>query len=224
MDAYDEAELVDMFKKQIDIEREIELAKQNLATRYDFNLYDIYDLFDDLGKGFLNSTDIERQLNKFRIYPIRDEASLIIKHYSKGETRLNQGGFTDMFISRDVYYADMLQQRSGGGRRVFTIETESCIQRLLSLHVEAEEMAESLRQRLARSRSFNTYDAFKDVDSNRSGFVTKDEFESLLRHHNVPITRKDLNALMDIYDKRRDGRVSYTDFAQEVAPKSPLKY
>ena len=27
MDAYDEAELVDMFKKQIDIEREIELAK-----------------------------------------------------------------------------------------------------------------------------------------------------------------------------------------------------
>ena len=50
-----------------------------------------------------------------------------------------------MFTSRDAYYANMLQKRGGERRRIFSYETETRIQRILSLHVEAEEMAESLR-------------------------------------------------------------------------------
>jgi hypothetical protein len=66
------------------------MAKQDLSTRYDFNLYDIYEIVDDLGKGYLNQTDIERMLNKFRISQVRDEPALIVKHFSSGDVRLNQ--------------------------------------------------------------------------------------------------------------------------------------
>jgi Ca2+-binding EF-hand superfamily protein len=90
--------------------------------------------------------------------------------------------------------------------------------------VEAEELAESLRQHLSRSPTFNSYDAFKDIDIDQDGFITREEFESLLRHYSIPVTQKDLNNLMGIYDKKQSGRVSYTDFAQEVSPKSPHKY
>lgn len=79
-----------------------------------------------------------------------------------------------MFMSRDNYYADMLNKRLGERRRVFSYETETRLQRLLSLHMESEELAESLRQRLSRSRSFNTYDAFKDVDCDANGYITQD--------------------------------------------------
>jgi hypothetical protein len=224
MDYYDETDLVNLFKRQIELERELEMSKQDLATRYDFNLYDMYDQFDDFGKGYLNSTDIERQLNKLRIYPYRDEANLIVKHYAKGDIRLLQNAFNEIFLSKDAYYANMLGARLSERRRVFAFETETRIQRLMQLHVEAEELAETLRQRLCRSPSFNTYNAFKDVDVDQNGFITKDEFESLLRHHSIPVTQKDLNFLMDIYDKNREGRVSYSDFSQEVSPKSPHKY
>jgi hypothetical protein len=131
MDYLDESDLVNMFKKQIDLERELEMSKQDLATRYDFNLYDAYDQFNDFGKGYLNSTDIDRALNRFRIYPYRDEATLLIKHYSKGDIRLLPTAFNDIFLPKDGYYADMLRARLSERRRVFSFETETRIQRLM---------------------------------------------------------------------------------------------
>jgi hypothetical protein len=224
LDYYDENDLVNMLQRQIELERELEAAKQDLATRYDFNLFDMWAAFDDLGKGHLNPADIERMLNRLRIFPSRDESNLIVKHYSKGDSRLQARGFNDIFLAKDAYHSEVVSARSAERRIVFSYETERRIQGLLSLHVEAEGLAESLRQRLSRSPSFNTYDAFKNVDCDKNGFITQDEFHALLRSHNIQPSMKDLNALMDIYDRRREGRVSYTDFAQEVSPKSPHKY
>jgi hypothetical protein len=213
LDYYDESDLINMFRRQIELERRLEDAKTVLAGRYDFNLFDMWSLWDDLGKGHLTAADVERQLNRLSIFPRRDEATLIVRHYAKGETRLTATGFNDLLLAKDPYYSNMLRTRPAERRVVLTYETERLLSDLLRTHIEAEELAESLRQRLSQSHSFNTYDAFKDIDIDNNGFITLDEFEKTLRNHNIAVSRADLNALMDIYDRRRDGRVSYTDFA-----------
>ena len=66
--------------------------------------------------------------------------------------------------------------------------------------------------------------AFSDLDLDKSGFITMNEFESMLQHHGLPVTQADLQSLMERYDKNGDGRVSYGEFVQEVTPQSPKKY
>jgi Ca2+-binding EF-hand superfamily protein len=54
--------------------------------------------------------------------------------------------------------------------------------------------------------------AFNDLDLDKNGYVTRSEFESMLRYHGLPVTQQDLEALMERYDKNGDGRVSYGEF------------
>jgi len=42
-------------------------------------------------------------------------------------------------------------------------------------HFKIESQAELIRQRLSRSPTFSAYDAFRAVDSNEDGRITKDE-------------------------------------------------
>ena len=92
------------------------------------------------------------------------------------------------------------------------------------LHLESEGVAESLRQRLSRRAYFSLHDAFQAVDRDRNGFITLDEFQGILQEHGLYVTGKDLESLMERYDKNMDGRVSYSEFLEEVTPKSPRKY
>jgi hypothetical protein len=52
---YTEADILRAMKRTISYEQRLEDAKTKLAQRSDFNLYDVYDMFDDIGKGYLNT-------------------------------------------------------------------------------------------------------------------------------------------------------------------------
>ena len=68
------------------------------------------------------------------------------------------------------------------------------------------------------------HEAFQAVDKDRNGYITFGEFQSLLEQNGIFATAKDVESLMDRYDKDKDGRVSYSEFLDEVTPKSPKKY
>ena len=90
-------------------------------------------------------------------------------------------------------------------------------------HFNVEESAELLRKRLGRRHSFNVHDAFTTVDNNRNGFITKEEFRSILEEAGIFVTEKDLCLILDRYDKQSKGRVTYSEFMEELLPKSPTK-
>ena len=44
-----------------------------------------------------------------------------------------------------------------------------------------------------------------------------------MQNHGFTATEGEITWLIDRYDKNKDGRISYSEFIEEVTPKSPLK-
>jgi len=77
----DEFELVDALKEQINHDKDLERAKEDLATRADFNLIDTFDLFDCTKKGNVDLYDLKDLFSLFGVTADADELRLIVKRY-----------------------------------------------------------------------------------------------------------------------------------------------
>ena len=227
----EEKELVTWFQDEIKISREIERKKNELALKHDFNLIDAFRMFDKNDLGMITINDLEITLGFFAFYAPSDELYLLLKHFSHFQnSRLHFSDFSEMFSSSQEEYARILRNRpsinaEGADRlMVFTRETQSLFFDTFRLLLNAESLAERVRQRLSRLPQFNIHQAFVAVDKDRNGFITIDEFQSILHSHGIFATSKDLQTLMQKYDKNKDGRVSYSEFVEEVTPKSPRRY
>ena len=95
--------------------------------------------------------------------------------------------------------------------------------KLFSLLIENEVKAESLRQKLNRRTFFNVYEAFKALDKNDLGFFSIEEFKTLLLDHGIHAGTKDVANLVSRYDKNQDGKITYSEFVNEIMPVSPTK-
>jgi len=55
------------------------------------------------------------------------------------------------------------------------------------------------------------------MDSYRRDTLGKTDFRFFLKNYNKSCTKKDLNALITRYNHCEDGKVSYSEFCQELA-------
>ena len=227
----EEAELVNIFFQQINLERDLNSAKKDVALCSDFNLLDAFQMFDVNDIGYVGEFDLEDTLVELGIRPTREELILLFKHYSSlNNRRLTYSEFSKLFTPKELEYSRILSNRTAFNvsraerRRVFSADTSYKVTKVLRLHLDSENVAESLRQRLVRRPSFSMHEAFQAVDKDRNGYITFGEFQSLLEQNGIFATAKDVESLMDRYDKDKDGRVSYSEFLDEVTPKSPKKY
>ena len=227
----EEAELVHIFFQQINLERDLNAAKKDVALCSDFNLLDAFQMFDVNDIGYVGEFDLEDTLVELGIRPTREELILLFKHYSSlNNRRLTYSEFSKLFTPKELEYSRILSNRTAFNvsraerRRVFSADTSYKVTKVLRLHLDSENVAESLRQRLVRRPSFSMHEAFQAVDKDRNGYITFGEFQSLLEQNGIFATAKDVESLMDRYDKDKDGRVSYSEFLDEVTPKSPKKY
>lgn len=83
--------------------------------------------------------------------------------------------------------------------------------------------AEDLRQRLQRTPLFNVYDSYKTCDIYQDGIITKNEIKRLFDMRGIYVNDKDVTVMMEKFDKDRDGKISYSDFVEEIRCKSPVK-
>lgn len=105
----------------------------------------------------------------------------------------------------------------------FTSYTRELLFKTIRVHLSVEASAENLRRRLIRRPGFNASDAFTAVDQDRDGFITRDEFRGILREYGIFATETEIVWLVDRYDRNKDGRISYTEFVEEILPKSPSR-
>ena len=223
----EERELVLWFQEEIKISRDIEKKKNELSLKHDFNIPDAFRLFDQSDSGLVTLPDLQETFTYFNFSAPKDEIYLLLKHYSNCG-QLNISEFSEMISPKQEEYNRILRNRSSNMPEsdfpLFSSETLKTFLEMFRLMLDAESLAERVRQKLSRMPDFSLYQAFMAVDKDRNGFITIDEFQRILNSHNIFASSKDLQSLMGKYDKNRDGRVSYTDFVQEITPKSPRRF
>ena len=67
------------------------------------------------------------------------------------------------------------------------------------------------------------HDAFQTVDKDGNGYLTKNEFARILNENCIYPSSEELTQLIDRYDRNKDGRITYSEFMEEMLPKSPAK-
>jgi Ca2+-binding EF-hand superfamily protein len=227
----DESELVRGFKEQISLENELEDAKNRLALQPDFNLPDAFDLLDRHMFASLSSTELSDSLAANGVYTISEDVFLFVKRYDRNsDGRLNYAEFSDAFMPKSASIATTLQLRRAHysilrapRSEYFSSYTRELFFKTLRVHFSVESSAENLRRRLLRRPGFNASDAFAAVDTDRKGYITRDEFRRILREYAFFPTETEVQWLVDRYDRDRDGRVTYSEFAEEILPKSPSR-
>ncbi len=86
--------LLIVFKELINLEREVEFVKQDLALRPDFNLMDAFRLFDNRAKGIITVKEFENIFRAFDLYPEKSDLYLLIKRLDRdGDGKLKYGFF-----------------------------------------------------------------------------------------------------------------------------------
>eukprot|EP01015_Nassula_variabilis_P015847 TRINITY_DN2381_c0_g1_i10.p1 TRINITY_DN2381_c0_g1~~TRINITY_DN2381_c0_g1_i10.p1 ORF type:complete len:143 (+),score=76.05 TRINITY_DN2381_c0_g1_i10:43-471(+) len=84
-------------------------------------------------------------------------------------------------------------------------ETEKNLMKVLRLVLNAEVEGEYLRQRLSKRRLFSVHEAFRAIDRNEKGFITSEQFRKLLEDYGIFTSTKDIQHLMQRFDKDKDG-------------------
>jgi Ca2+-binding EF-hand superfamily protein len=225
---FEEEQLAKALRENIELDKELEQAKNKLALQEDFNLFDAFRFFDLTEKGFITRLELRESINDFEVFPSTNELGLIMKKYNKDDDGLlKYSEFCEILKPKDAGYASILTGRKPSYVEreelsdLFSRYTIELVRKVLNKIIENEYHSEQLRQKLARRPQFDAFDAFETLDKNKNGSITKYEFKEFLAEHGFYATTKELQTLMSRYDRNEDGKVSYTEFVKEIRPKSP---
>jgi Ca2+-binding EF-hand superfamily protein len=227
----DEDELVHALKELCNLEQELESGKINLAHKSDFNLFDAFNIFDVPRYGSISVHELQSGLNAIGVYPTYDECDLFITRYDKnGDRRLSFSEFSDAFLAHDSYYANMVNRRGSNYvprviRRddVFLPHTAHEFGSMWRTHIRVENHAESLRQRLQARPGFNVYEAFNSLDFNDSGAISAYELKRMIESRGYFVGFKEVEQVVDKFDKNKDGRINFHEFSEETRTRSPVR-
>ena len=219
------AALAEALKEQILLERRLESTKIDLALKPDFSLADSFSFVDRVRRGRFDAHALREALHDLRLFSSLEEAQLLVSRFDIDGT-VRFADYCYVMAPRSSEYASLLQGRSGlgGGLRSLSAETLEQLRLTWQTFLRVEIAAESLRQRLHRVGGFSAIAAFHCMDLDGTGRISKKELRSLLGEFGFIATEKELESLISRYDKDRDGRISYSEFAREITPHSPYRY
>ncbi|CAD8076154.1 unnamed protein product [Paramecium sonneborni] len=95
---------------------------------------------------------------------------------------------------------------------------------------ECERRTETVRKLLSQLSQFEPYAgnlfyqvrAFKRMDKSRCGEISYQDIIDFMLDNNCSLTSLEASYLLQYLDFNRDGRVTYTDFAKQILPKTDL--
>lgn len=81
---------------------------------------------------------------------------------------------------------------------------------IFNMQMQLKNRGESSGKRLLKT--------FLEADSDRNGYLDRQEFESLLNRSGIFLSRQDTNYLMWHFDKNQDGKLSYQEVYEVLVP------
>jgi len=112
MEYYEEDALAYALLEMIQISRDVELRKNELSLRHDFNLHDTYVIFDTENKGHITLREFEQVYDMYRIYPRTENLRLTFRNLDRDlDGRVSLKEFLDGFAPLDKNYREVVLRR-----------------------------------------------------------------------------------------------------------------
>lgn len=227
----EEDAFVESLRELVSLDKELERAKQTLALKTDFTLHDGFKVFDSRDRDEADIDDIIEAFRLFRIFPTTEEARLFLARYDTNKNNaLTFDEFCEAFVPIHQGTSDILKSRSDefpngyySRRDEFSATTIDAIARVLKLHIDVEVNAEILRQRHEESPYFRYDSAFATLNKWGDDYLTGKEFKEMFQKYGFYPTDEEIDIIIDRFDKDKNGKVSYDEFFDEMAPHSPVK-
>ena len=215
----EEDEFIQCLREFISIEKDLDAQKVNMVLKTDFNLHDVFSIFDENRDGVLSHAEIRNGLAAIGVFPSSEEIDLWFKRYdSNGDNKLEFGEFSEAFLPQDSYYTAMLQRRGSTHRYplyrrddCFFPDTAVQFRGLFNVHFKAEVAIEAVRQRLAGNPHFDALEAFNSLDLNNDGMVSATEIKQIIQKRGHYVSDKDAALLLRKFDQNNDTQINFKE-------------
>ncbi len=156
MEWFEEPNLAQTFYEMIQADQDLEILKQKLALKTDFNLHDVWAIFDTQGCGTISRMQFAEVYSLFGLFPEREELIMGFRKYdSDSDDLLKYEDIIKMFGPRDKRYCDVLTARKPFNdglcfmrAKCFLPDTLTDFSRLLLLILNTEARINSLKKSL----------------------------------------------------------------------------
>ena len=204
----------------IDFEKSIENNRNALALRIDFTVDTAFKFFDKKKKKAVSELDFELGLEALGITTSSNAIFLIYRHYDlNNDGMLCLQDFGDILKPKMPTYAGLISERYPMGQ--LSVETQALLRSFFKELIKLEINAEELRQNLNYTK-YSLQDLFEHISTGKTKYLTVNQFRNILLQNNIRPTNRELFGIIERFDSNRDGKVSFSEFVQEVLPKSQL--
>ena len=104
--------------------------------------------------------------------------------------------------------------------QIFYPETTELFLQAWTTHLQNEIEAEQLRVITQKKNGFSVHSALDLIDSNHDGHIDKEDLRQFFVRHCLYVPDKELQALIERYDRELSGKISYNEFLSELTAKS----
>lgn len=188
-------------------------------------------MLDHLGKGFVSTADLSDSLKNilnvdgvtqsdiflfFRRYDTNADGRLTFSEFCNAATPLSKE-YAALLTSRPDFYSSKTQRVPT--QEFFNPETRQEFRNLWHAFFQAERASECLRVRISKRPMFTYRNAFAYCDKDQDGALSSNDIREMLSEHGFFATERELNSIMNKFDRDRDQKIIYTEFIEEMTPK-----
>ena len=227
------SDLYNLFHDFIQQDNSIEEKRQLLSSREDANLIDLFSLFNFKGNRMISSSDFIQTLNQLGLNTGKDDMKYLFRKFNK---KLNESFDFDEFSEiilpkkysnekimdiekRDNNYRN---RRIGDDRNKkfigISMTTKKLLRDLFKNVIEGEKSNEDFRKILAKNEEISVSDLFNKIKKNYSVGIYKEDIANFMKKNDYKLNNKEIELLMERFDKNKNGIIDYKEFMLEIAP------
>ncbi len=218
-----EKEFINYIIECINIEKQIEKEKINLSSKYDFNIENVFKIFDINNQNCVSNDELINGFKLFNIYLSENDIKLIKRRLNKKKfDNFFYSDFFDLFIPYDKKRRNLMENKlpstyipEDNKTNIFLISTKRLINNLINLIISSENYIQNLRKKLFYSIK-EIKNIFENIDKGGLGNINDVDLNNYLKIKGININDYDSSLLFIRLDKDKNGKVQCWELINEL--------
>ena len=165
--------------------------------------------------------DFIQTLKEFGYLINMDEIKYLYRKFNKN---LNENfdfeEFCEIILPKKHSTAKIMSEMKTNNDYFFdlTEETKNIICLLFQNMIEGEKSNEKFREIIGLDENFSGFDLFNKIKKSYAIGIYKEDIANFMRKNKHKLSNKEIEFLMDRFDKNKDGMIDYKEFLIEITP------